>query len=164
MRKNSSPTPPGRLWWERPRRRLTLPTSGCRRRTRPHSRLRHGGGGDADGRQGRLFVLCGRHAPGGTGDCHSCLVAWELASVGRGASSGPRPAPSDVAPSLQGGEAAAHAPPDIDLLGETPGAQQSSSGGIVDPGPGPASARIFWEEQKCHGCGGTGGGSPAARR
>ena len=52
-----------------------------------------------------------------------------------------------VAPSLQGGGAAAHAPPDIDLLGVAPGDQQSSSGGIVDPGPGPASARIFWEEQ-----------------
>ena len=53
----------------------------------------------------------------------------------------------DVAPSLQGGGAAAHAPPDLDLLGATPGDQQPSSGGIVDPGPGPASARIFWEEQ-----------------
>ena len=53
----------------------------------------------------------------------------------------------DVAPSLQGGSAAAHAPPDLDLLGETPGDQQPSSGGIVDPGPGLASARIFWEEQ-----------------
>ena len=53
----------------------------------------------------------------------------------------------DVAPSLQGGGLAAHAPPDIDLLGATPGDQQTSSGGIVDPGPGPASARIFWEEQ-----------------
>ena len=48
----------------------------------------------------------------------------------------------DVAPSLQGGGATAHAPPDLDLLGETPGDQPSSSGG-----PGPASARIFWEEQ-----------------
>ena len=53
----------------------------------------------------------------------------------------------DVAPSLHGGVATAHAPPDLDLLGETPGDQPSSSGGIVDPGPGPASARIFWEEQ-----------------
>ncbi|CAE7450545.1 PUB3, partial [Symbiodinium sp. KB8] len=53
----------------------------------------------------------------------------------------------DVAPSLQGGVASAHAPPDLDLLGDTPGEQPSSSGGVVDPGPGPASARIFWEEQ-----------------
>ena len=53
----------------------------------------------------------------------------------------------DVAPSLQGGAATEHAPPDLDLLGETPGDQPSSSGGVVDPGPGPASARIFWEEQ-----------------
>ena len=53
----------------------------------------------------------------------------------------------DVAPSLQGGGETSPAPPDIDLLGVAPGDQQSSSGGIVDPGPGPASARIFWEEQ-----------------
>ena len=53
----------------------------------------------------------------------------------------------DVAPSLQGGVASAHAPPDLDLLGDTPVEQPSSSGSVVDPGPGPASARIFWEEQ-----------------
>ena len=53
----------------------------------------------------------------------------------------------DVAPSLQGGGETSPAPPDIDLLGVAPGDQQFSSGGIVDPGPGPASARIFWEEQ-----------------
>ena len=53
----------------------------------------------------------------------------------------------DVAPSLQGGGSTSPVPPDLDLLGDTPGEQTASSGGIVDPGPGPASARIFWEEQ-----------------
>ena len=53
----------------------------------------------------------------------------------------------DVAPSLQGGGETSPAPPDLDLLGDTPGEQPTSSGGVVDPGPGPASARIFWEEQ-----------------
>ena len=53
----------------------------------------------------------------------------------------------DVAPSLQGGVEAVPAPPELNLLGDTPGEQPSSSVGVVDPGPGPASARIFWEEQ-----------------
>ena len=53
----------------------------------------------------------------------------------------------DVAPSLQGGGETSPAPPDLDLLGDTPGEHPASSGGVVDPGPGPASARIFWEEQ-----------------
>ena len=53
----------------------------------------------------------------------------------------------DVAPAFGGGAQAAPAPPEINLLDDTPVEPPSSSSGVVDPGPGPASARIFWEEQ-----------------
>ena len=51
----------------------------------------------------------------------------------------------DVAPALGGGAEAAPVLPELNLIDVAP--LDPPSSGVVDPGPGPASARLFWEEQ-----------------
>ena len=81
------------------------------------------------------------------------LVAWEsLFQIGRQGrffvqALGDTAAGGMWRPSLRGSVEAVPAPPEINLLGDTPVEPPSSPVGVVDPGPGPASARIFWEEQ-----------------
>ena len=53
----------------------------------------------------------------------------------------------DVAPALGGGAEAAPVLPELNLIDVAPLDPPSLSSGVVDPGPGPASARLFWEEQ-----------------
>ena len=53
----------------------------------------------------------------------------------------------DVAPTLGGGAGAAPVLPEINLIDVAPVDPPSSSLGVVDPGPGPASARLFWKSR-----------------
>ena len=52
----------------------------------------------------------------------------------------------DVAPSGGAGDPSSSTVPTLDLLDLTPAAPHAPSG-VVDPGPSPATARTFWEEQ-----------------
>ncbi|CAE7032299.1 Gcsh [Symbiodinium sp. KB8] len=52
----------------------------------------------------------------------------------------------DVAPAGGAGDPSSSSGPPLDLLDLTPG-QPSGPTGVVDPGPSPATARTFWEEQ-----------------
>ncbi|OLP76890.1 hypothetical protein AK812_SmicGene43124 [Symbiodinium microadriaticum] len=52
----------------------------------------------------------------------------------------------DVAPTVGAGDPSSSSVPTLDLLDFTPGITPAPTG-VVDPGPSPATARTFWEEQ-----------------